>query len=83
MKTPEPETVDYIAGDRSRRNAGKKRGRTGSKQEPGATLAPGAAAAEAARPSAMIEEGERPRPDHGSVEGLESSGRSGGMIGEG
>ena len=33
--------------------------------------------------SAMIDEGERPSADHGSVEGLASADRPGGMAGEG
>ncbi len=83
MRNPETEIVDYIAGDRSRRNRGKKPGSAGVEETPGAPPPSDSAAAEAAAPSAMIEEGERPDPDHGSVEGLASANRSGGMIGEG
>ncbi|OHC92284.1 MAG: hypothetical protein A2792_01370 [Sphingomonadales bacterium RIFCSPHIGHO2_01_FULL_65_20] len=36
-----------------------------------------------AKPSAMIDEGERPSADHGSVEGLATADRPGGMAGEG
>jgi hypothetical protein len=35
------------------------------------------------KPSAMINEGEQPSADHGSVEGLASADRPGGMAGEG
>lgn len=83
MRNPETETVDYIAGDLSRRKRGKKPGSAGATETPGATPAPEGVAADAAEPSAMIEEGERPDPDHGSVEGLASANRSGGKIGEG
>ncbi|WP_419755939.1 hypothetical protein [Brevundimonas sp.] len=38
---------------------------------------------EPSEPSAMIDEGERPSADHGSVEGLASADRPGGMAGEG
>lgn len=38
---------------------------------------------EQSKPSAMIDEGDRPSADHGSVEGLASADRSGGMAGEG
>ncbi len=38
---------------------------------------------EPSKPSAMIDEGERPSADHGSVEGLASAERPGGMAGEG
>lgn len=83
MPNPETETVDYIAGDRSRRKRGKKPGSAGANETPVATPAPDTTAAEAAGPSAMIEEGERPDPHHRSVEGVASANRSGGMIGEG
>lgn len=38
---------------------------------------------EPSKPSAMIDEGDRPSADHGSVEGLAQSDRPGGMAGEG
>ena len=38
---------------------------------------------EPSKPSAMIDEGERPSADHGSAEGLAQSDRPGGMAGEG
>jgi len=39
--------------------------------------------AESSKPSAMIDEGDRPSADHGSVEGLARAERPGGMAGEG
>lgn len=83
MRNRETETVDYIAGDRSRRKRAKKPGSAGAMEPSGAAPAPDAVALVASEPSAMIEEGERTDPDHGSVEGLASANRSGGMISEG
>ncbi len=83
MRNPETEIVDYIAGDRSRGKRGNKPGSAGVGETPGAPPPSDGAAAEAAAPSAMIEEGERPDSDRGSVEGPASANRSGGMIGEG
>jgi len=37
---------------------------------------------EPSKPSAMIDEGERPSADHGSVEGRATADRPGGMAGE-
>ncbi len=45
MRNPETETVDYIAGDLSRRKRGKKPGSAGATETPGATPAPEGVAA--------------------------------------
>lgn len=49
-------------------------------KEPAAS---GPGEAEPSEPSAMIDEGDRPSADHGSVEGLAQAERPGGMAGEG
>lgn len=79
MQKPQTAAADKTATEPST-NPATGPGTDGRKETPPTPPAPDA---EAAEPSAMIEEGERPAPDHGSVEGLSSADRPGGMIGEG
>ncbi|MEJ6788173.1 hypothetical protein BrevBR_01365 [Brevundimonas sp. BR2-1] len=80
MQDREAESADETGGEPSPKVAAPRPGPDVREETPDA---PGPPDPEAAKPSAMVEEGERPAPDRGSVEEPASTDRSGGMIGEG
>ena len=80
MQDRETTTIDQTAGERSPEVAAPGLGTEVREETPDAPEPPDP---EAAEPSAMVEEGERPAPDRRSVEAPASTDRSGGMIGEG